>query len=482
MAVKTSVRQFVAATALGAFLVALAAGAIQTLGPQGVSVAASAAGPAPQPASAAAMLPDFSGMVQQYGPAVVHISVTTNVAVASSRPGSPHSDDSPFAPFFRSWPPNPAPARGAGSGFIISPDGVILTNAHVVANAKEVTVRLTDRRELIAKVIGQDEKSDVAVVKIDAKNLPTVRLGNPDELRVGEWVVAIGAPFGFDNTVTAGIVSAKGRTLPDGSYVPFIQTDVAVNPGNSGGPLFNMRGEVVGINSQIFSRTGGYMGVSFAIPIDVATQVSQQLQTHGYVTRGKLGVTIQSVNQSLAESFGLKQPQGALIANVEKGSAGERAGLQSGDVILKLDGKTVNDSSELPVAIASRAPGSTVRLEVWRNRQPREIAVKLDQQEGARTASLRDTQSGAGRLGLAVRPLTPEEQKEAGIEGGLLVQDVTGPAAEAGIRPGDIVVSANNTTLKNAEQLRDLVKDAKRSVALLVQRGESRLFVPVQPG
>jgi serine protease Do len=420
-------------------------------------------------------------MVQQYGPAVVHISVTTNVPVTRGR-SSPHFEDSPFAPFFRNFPPNPAPARGAGSGFIISPDGVILTNAHVVANAKEVTVRLIDRRELTAKVIGQDEKSDVAVVKIDAQGLPTVRLGNPDELRVGEWVVAIGAPFGFDNTVTAGIVSAKGRTLPDGSYVPFIQTDVAVNPGNSGGPLFNMRGEVVGINSQIFSRTGGYMGVSFAIPIDVATQVSQQLQTQGYVTRGKLGVTIQSVNQSLAESFGLKQPQGALVANVEKGSAAERAGLQSGDVILKLDGKQVNDSSELPVAIASRAPGSTVQLQVWRNRQPRDISVKLDQQEDARTASAEGSQSAAGRLGLAVRPLTPEEQKQAGIEGGLLVEDVTGPAAAAGIQRGDIVLSANNTTVKNAEQLRELVKDAKRPVALLVQRGESRIFVPVQLG
>jgi len=440
--------------------------------------------------TAVAALPDFSSMVDQYGPAVVNITVTGSTPVANRGGHGMQDDDSddPFAPFFRRFqmpmPQNPQPMRGEGSGFIVSPDGYIFTNAHVVANAKIVTVKLTDRREFQAKVIGQDEKSDVAVVKIDAKNLPTVKLGDPRQLRVGEWVIAIGAPFGFENTVTAGIVSAKGRTLPDGSYVPFIQTDVAINPGNSGGPLFNLRGEVVGINSQIYSRTGGYQGVSFSIPIDLAMQVGQQLKTVGHVSRGKLGVVIQEVNAQLAESFGLDRPRGALISNVEKGGPAEKAGLQAGDVILGVNGQAVNSSSELPATIAGLAPGTSVKVDVWRNQQQRDITVKLGEMDGARKTAARSESSSDtnARLGLAVRALTSQERGQLGSSGGLLVEDVSGAAADAGIEPGDVVIAANGTNVTTVEQLRNVVAKAPKSVALLVQRGDTRIFVPVPLG
>src|ERR1700730_8359012 len=334
----------------------------------------SAATPTAAAASAAnaALLPDFSTMVQKYGPAVVNISVVAKVSASFNSQGDDNSDESdspndsnpfgpnsPFAPFFHGHPfqmPQPQPLRGEGSGFIIRADGVIMTNAHVVHGASDVTVRLTDRREFPAKVVGVDTKSDIAIIKIPAKDLPTVKLGDSRGLKVGEWVLAIGAPFGFENSATAGIVSAKGRTL-DSGYVPFIQTDVPINPGNSGGPLFNMRGEVVGINSQIYSRSGGYMGVSFSIPIDVAMQVGQQLQTSGHVTRGKLGVVIQNVTQGLADSFGLPQPEGALVSSVEKGGPAEHAGIEPGDVIMKLNGTPLKDSGELPVQIAAVTPG-----------------------------------------------------------------------------------------------------------------------------
>jgi serine protease Do len=300
-------------------------------------------------------------------------------------------------------------------------------------------------------------------------------------LKVGEWVVAIGAPFGFENSVTAGIVSAKGRTLPDSGYVPFIQTDVPINPGNSGGPLFNMRGEVVGINSQIYTRSGGYQGVSFSIPIDVAMGVSTQLQTSGHVTRGKLGVVIQNVDQGLADSFGLPNPEGALVSSVEKGGAAAQAGVEPGDVILKLNGQPVNQSNELPAVVAGLQPGTTVKLEVWRNHAARELSVKLASMDDKRTASTVEHGQSGGKIGLAVRPLTSEEQRQAKTQG-LLVEQAKGPALNAGLQPGDIVVAANGAPVSSVEELRKAVEKSKSHIALLVQRGENRLFVPVRVG
>jgi serine protease Do len=344
-----------------------------------------------------------------------------------------------------------------------------------------VTVRMTDRREYTAKVIGVDTKSDIAIIKINAKDLPTVKVGDSRQLKVGEWVLAIGAPFGFENSATAGIVSAKGRTL-DSGYVPFIQTDVPINPGNSGGPLFNMRGEVVGINSQIYSRSGGYMGVSFSIPIDVAMQVGQQLQTSGHVTRGKLGVVIQNVSQGLADSFGLPQPEGALVSSVEKGGPAERAGVEPGDVILKLNGQLLRDSTELPVQIAGITPGTSVDLEIWRNHATRDVSVKLGTLEDQRTAANVGEHAEGGKLGLAVRPLTAEEQRQANTHHGLVVERASGPAADAGIQAGDVVLAANGAPVDNAEELRGAVEKSKGHIALLIQRGDTRLFVPVRVG
>jgi serine protease Do len=357
-----------------------------------------------------------------------------------------------------------------------------MTHAHVVKGASEVTVRLTDRREFTAKVIGVDPRSDIAIIKIKANDLPTVKLGDSRTLKVGQWVLAIGAPFGFENSATAGIVSAKGRTLPDSGYVPFIQTDVPINPGNSGGPLFNMNGEVVGVNSQIYSRSGGFMGVSFSIPIDVAMQVGHQLETTGHVTRGKLGVEIQNVTQGLADSFGLPEPEGALVASVEKGGPAARAGIEPGDVILKLNGQGVKDSNELPVEIASLAPGTSVNLEIWRNHATREISVQLGTMEDHRTAANSSSHSESGKLGLAVRPLTPDEQHEDNVKGGLVVEHVSGPAADAGIQPGDVVLAANGAPVANADELRGAVEKSNGHVALLIQRGDTRLFVPVRVG
>jgi serine protease Do len=519
MSLLSLIRKPLIAAILGAVTIAVPAGALYLAGAtRAVATAASSAAipsaattpaaaanpvtPAPAAASPATMLPDFSSMVQKYGPAVVNISVVSKVSTSWSSQGDDNSDDnnanpndspsdnnpfgpnSPFAPFFRGQPfqmPQPQPMHGEGSGFIIRPDGVIMTNAHVVNGASEVTVRLTDRREYTAKVVGVDPKSDIAVIRIPAKDLPTVKIGDSRGLKVGEWVLAIGAPFGFENSATAGIVSAKGRTL-DSGYVPFIQTDVPINPGNSGGPLFNMRGEVVGINSQIYSRSGGYMGVSFAIPIDVAMQVGQQLQTSGHVTRGKLGVVIQPVTQGLADSFGLPQPEGALVSSVEKGGPAEHAGIQSGDVILKLNGTPLKDSGELPVQIAAITPGTSVNLEIWRNHATREITVKLGAVADKRTAANAGPHQEGGKLGLAVRPLTAEEQRGANTKGGLVVERASGPAAEAGIQRGDVVLAANGAPVSNAEELRSAVEKSKGHVALLIQRGDSRLFVPVRVG
>jgi len=379
-------------------------------------------------------------------------------------------------------PRGEAPMHGQGSGFIISTDGRILTNAHVVDGAQEVVVKLTDKREFKAKVIGVDRKSDVAVLKIEATNLPVVQFGNPAEAKVGDWVLAIGSPFGFENSVTAGIVSAKGRALPDESLVPFIQTDVAVNPGNSGGPLFNLKGEVIGINSQIFSRTGGYEGLSFAVPIDVAVKVQEQLVATGKVTRGRLGVTIQGVNHALAESFGLSKPMGALVSAVEKGSPAEKGGVEPGDVIVKINGKNIEESAELPAQVADIKPGGSAKLEVIRKGKPQELTVTVGESKDSKVAASENGQQEPGRLGVAVRPLDAEEQRQVGVKGGVLVQEASGAAARAGIQAGDVILSVNDTPIQSVDQLRSVVSKAGKRIAILVQREEARIFVPVELG
>ncbi len=438
------------------------------------------------PASPVVALPDFSVLVERYGPAVVNISVTQNVKTAyNGRPGMDRND--PSSEFFRYFgPPVPEqapPSRGLGSGFIVSADGLILTNAHVVANAAEVTVKLTDRREFQAKVIGTDPQTDIAVLKIEATGLPTSRLGNSGKVRVGEWVVAIGSPFGFENTVTSGIVSAKSRALPDGTYVPFIQTDVAVNPGNSGGPLFNLSGEVIGINSQIYSSTGGYQGLSFAIPIDMVVKIKDQLVANGKVSRGRFGVTIQEVNQSLAESFGLEHAGGALISSVEPGSPAAKAGLMEGDVILSLDGQDISRSIDLSARVAELRPGVTATLGVWRKGKAQDISIAVGEAKPDTTASNSGSSpENTGKLGLAVRSLSPEELKLSKVDAGVLVEGVSGPAARAGIQQGDLVLAVNGTPVSNVDELRKLAGKAGKHVALLVKRDEARLFVPLVLG
>jgi len=470
-----------------AVVAALAAGGMGLYGPARVDAAGPAAASPGQVAARA--LPDFTELVERQGAAVVNVSVTENVKTSgqAQQPGE-IDPNNPFSEFFRRFQiPIPrgeeGPAHGLGSGFIVSPDGLILTNAHVVGSGAEVVVRLTDKREFKAKIVGSDPQTDVAVLKIDATNLPTVRIGDPNAVRVGEWVVAIGSPYGFDNTVTAGIVSAKSRALPDGTYVPFIQTDAAVNPGNSGGPLFNMKGEVIGINSQIYSRTGGYQGLSFAIPIDVATSVQNQLVRYGKVTRGRIGVLIQEVNQSLAESFGLKKASGALVASVEKGSPAAKAGIQAGDVILKIDGREIQGTMDLSRYVADLKPGSSAKVEVWRKGASREFTVTIGETKPQTVASgAPGAGSEEGRLGAAVRELTTDEQKQAGTNGGLLVENVAGAAARAGLRPGDIILALNNTPVKNAEQLRGMVAKSGKHIALLVQREDAKVYIPVELG
>ena len=437
--------------------------------------------------AAANQLPDFSSIVRRYGPAVVNVSTTGTVK--TSMEGWPFGQLDPRDPFFQFFRHFGAPEgndhmlrRGLGSGFIVKPDGVILTNAHVVDGASEVKVKLTDKREFPAKVVGMDRTTDVAVLKIAAKDLPTVKIGDSSQARVGQWVLAIGSPFGFDNSATAGIVSAESRSLPDEGYVRFLQTDVAVNPGNSGGPLFDTAGEVIGINSQIYSQSGGYMGLSFAIPIDVAMKVEQQLVAHGKVIRGWLGVTIQEVNQSLGDSFGLAKPGGALVSSVAKGSPAAKAGLQPGDVILALNGEEISTSSDLPGRVADFSPGTSAKLEVWRDRGRREIEVRVGEAKDATVATASEHESGRGRLGLAVRSLSPEERQQAGVKGGVVVEGVQGPAARAGIQPGDVVLALNGTQITSVEQLRGLAAKSGKHVALLVERGEARIFVPIDLG
>ncbi len=458
---------------------------------------------AQQIATPQAQLPNFTGLVQRYGPAVVNITVTQRATKSRfnlQRQALPNDDDGedddPFSQFFHGLPFGPngpqfqVPRngiiqRGLGSGFIVSPDGTILTNAHVVDGATEVTVKLTDRREYKAKVVGSDKKSDIAVLKIDAKNLPVVSFGSSEKLNVGEWVVAIGSPFGFENSVTAGIVSAKARSLPSDSYVPFIQTDVPVNPGNSGGPLFNLNGEVVGINSQIFSESGGFQGISFAIPIDIALNVKDQLVAHGKVTRAKLGVTIQDVNQQFANTFRLPRPMGALVADVDPGGPAARAGLKSGDVIVKLDGRDIDRSSDLPARVSTLKPGATTHLEVWRDGKPIALDVALGELSDKATVAKADAGDGQGKLGVAVRPLKPEEARQLGSiapGNGLVVEQASGPAAEAGIQPGDVILSFNGQPVQSPDQLKGLLSKAGKSAAILVQRGNTRIFVPIELG
>lgn len=436
---------------------------------------------------AAVALPDFSGLVAKYGPAVVNVSVTQAEETANVIPQSPQFDENdPFFEFFRRFripiPRDKAPMHGQGSGFIVRPDGIILTNAHVVAGASDVTVKLTDKREFKAKVVGLDKPTDVAVLKIDATNLPTVKIGNPGEVKVGEWVLAIGSPYGFENSVTAGIVSAKYRALPGDSYVPFIQTDVAVNPGNSGGPLFNMKGEVVGINSQIYSRSGGYQGLSFAIPVDVAARVENQLLQFGHVSHARLGVTIQEVNQDLANSFGLAHPEGALVSSVEKNSPAAKAGLEPGDVIVSFNGKEIRSSSALPSLVAAMKPNTSTKLEVIRRGSHKGFDVTLGELQSSTVASADSGVQPHGRLGLAVRPLTPEERRDLDVQGGLAVERSTGSAAGAGIQAGDVILSINGTPAESAEQLRSLTAKAGKTVALLVQRNDARIFIPIKIG
>ncbi|MGE5640011.1 MAG: Do family serine endopeptidase, partial [Clostridia bacterium] len=392
------------AAVVAAFVPALLAGCADS------HAAPTAAAPVAQQSVANPGRPDFTQLVQQEGPAVVNISVTEKASPTANAPADP---DDPMFQFFKRFGvpiPKQGPQgerHGVGSGFIVSPDGYILTNAHVVDGAKNVDVKLTDRREFTAKVVGTDPKSDIALIKIDARDLPVVKIGHSKDIKVGEWVVAMGSPFGFENSVTAGIVSATSRSLPGDSYVPFIQTDVAVNPGNSGGPLFDMDGNVVGINSQIYSQTGGYMGLSFAIPIDVAMQVKGELQAHGKVTRGRIGVAVQNVNQSLAQSFGMPKPEGALVASVEDGSPAAKAGLKPGDVILGWNGSTIDTSGSLPVLVAQTKPGQDAKMRIWRDGHEQTLDVKVGQMkaEKQQVASASDSQqSNSGKLGLVVQP------------------------------------------------------------------------------
>jgi len=444
-------------------------------------------------------LPDFTELAEKQGPAVVNIS-TTQVTRGSQGMQFPFDENDPAFEFFKRFIPRPPGGatprefenKSLGSGFVISGDGYILTNAHVVDGADEVTVRLTDKREFKAKIIGADKRTDVALLKIEASGLPVVKLGEPSQLKVGEWVVAIGSPFGFDNSVTAGIVSAKGRSLPQENYVPFIQTDVAINPGNSGGPLFNMRGEVVGINSQIYSRSGGYMGVSFAIPIDVALDIQNQLRASGKVSRGRLGVVIQEVSKDLAESLGLSKPMGAVVNAVEKGGPADKAGLEPGDVILKFDGKPINASADLPRLVAATKPGAHATVQVWRKGATRDIAVTVGEMVEEKTASSRQgrgvkpPEQQANRLGLVVSELNAEQKRELKMSSGLLIEDVRGTGSRADLRPGDVIIAliskGATTEIKTVDQFNKLLAQFEKgsNVTLLVRRGEMQTFVTIK--
>ena len=463
----------------------IAAAAIAFSGALLSATPAVASGLAPQTTVATTQLPDFVQLVEKYGKGVVNISTVREARVVEG--ADPFGFDERHAEIFRRFgfpfpfgggPRQEPERRGTGSGFIISADGLILTNHHVVDGADEIKVRLTDHREFTGKVLGSDAKTDIAVVKIDAKDLPYLTMGNSDELKVGEWVAAIGSPFGLDNTVTSGIVSAKSRKLPSDQYVPFIQTDVAVNPGNSGGPLFNMKGEVVGINSQIFSTSGGFMGLSFAIPSNLAMQIKDQLVKNGKVTRGRIGVVIQSVTQDLAESFGMKTPKGAIVSQVEKDGPAAKAGLQEGDIITAVNGRAIDDSVDMPVIIGSMAPGSIAKLSIIRNNKDMTLDVKVEEAPNESASSNASKTAAANKLGVTVRPLNDEEKAKAETEG-LLVTESTGAARKAGIREGDIIVNVNGVKIKKTDDLARVLEKNK-NLRVLVQRRDGRIFIPVR--
>lgn len=463
----------------------IAAAAIAFSGALLSATPAVASGLAPQATVATTQLPDFVQLVEKYGKGVVNISTVREARVVEG--ADPFGFDERHAEIFRRFgfpfpfgggPRQEPERRGTGSGFIISADGLILTNHHVVDGADEIKVRLTDNREFTGKVLGSDAKTDIAVVKIEAKDLPYLTMGNSDELKVGEWVAAIGSPFGLDNTVTAGIVSAKSRKLPSDQYVPFIQTDVAVNPGNSGGPLFNMKGEVVGINSQIFSTSGGFMGLSFAIPSNLAMQIKDQLVKNGKVTRGRIGVVIQSVTQDLAESFGMKAPKGAIVSQVEKDGPAAKAGLQEGDIITAVNGKAIDDSVDMPVIIGNMAPGSIAKLSIIRNNKDMTLDVKVEEAPNESASSNASKTAAANKLGVTVRPLNDEEKAKAETEG-LLVTESTGAARKAGIREGDIIVNVNGVKIKKTDDLARVLEKNK-NLRVLVQRRDGRIFIPVR--
>ncbi|WP_344762551.1 DegQ family serine endoprotease [Actimicrobium antarcticum] len=458
-------------------------------------------------AASVAGLPDFTEMVEKTGPAVVNIRTTEKAKMAQGAPGI-GADDEEMQEFFKRFFGVPVPrqqqperpsrpkrpgapqadeeiARGVGSGFIISADGYVLTNAHVVDGADEVYVMLTDKREFKAKIVGADKRTDVALVKIEGSNLPRLTMGDSSKVKAGEWVIAIGSPFGLDNTVTAGIISAKARDT--GDYLPLIQTDVAVNPGNSGGPLINMRGEVIGINSQIYSRSGGYMGISFAVPIDEAIRVSDQLKATGKVTRGRIGVQIGELTKDVAESLGLAKAQGALVQKVETGGPAEKAGVEAGDIILKFNNVAIDRSSDLPRLVGNTKPGTRSTITVWRKGANRDLTVTVAEMEQEKTAKREEkkpkAEQAANALGLVASDLSDAQKKELKIDGGVAVELAEGAAARAGLRAGDIVLRLNNTDIKDAKQFAALVAklDSKKMAVILVRRGDASQFVPIRP-
>ena len=456
-----------------------------------------------QAQSPAAQLPDFADLAERVGPAVVNIRTTARLGTIHGRglPQIPGLDENdPFYEFFRRFFPQPQPGpqqrpgprgdrqvpRGLGSGFIISADGYVMTNHHVVEGSEQITVTLADKREFSAKLIGSDQRTDVALLKIDASGLPAARIGDSNRLRVGEWVIAIGSPFGLENTVTAGIVSAKARET--GEFLPFIQTDVAVNPGNSGGPLINMRGEVIGINSQIFTTSGAFAGISFAIPIDEAMRVQEQLRASGRVIRGRIGVTIGGVSREVAEAIGLAKAQGALVTNVDPDGPAAKAGVEAGDVIVRFDGRSIDSQSDLPRIVGGTRPGSKVSMSVWRKGAQRDLQVTVgemaQEQQTARSGEPAPRSAApANALGLTVSDVPAERLKELKVRGAVQVDAVEGPAASAGLRSGDLILSVNNADVVNASQFNEQVArlDRKRNVALLVRRGDATQFVIVRP-